>query len=261
MDAWLAMHSSDGTDNSNPFRQQLREAVADYALETGGGELPTAHFRDWLAEWGREARRRQSGLLLLTAHRAKGLEFDHVAVLDGDWEFNATTEDRDAIRRLYYVAMTRARKTLLLARLDTIRPSLLDSLADGPHLLRRQPVQLAPPPPELSKHYAHPSLKEINIGHAGRRDPGHPIHAALARLQPGAPLALQLLEGAWHMIDSHGQIVGKMARDFAPPAESKAIPARVRCILRWDKDHTDAKYGVPRCEQWEIPLPELILGE
>ena len=37
-------------------------------------------------EWGREIRRRQRGLLLLTAHRAKGLEFDHVVVLDGGWD-------------------------------------------------------------------------------------------------------------------------------------------------------------------------------
>ena len=68
-----------------------------------------------MAEWGREARRRQTGLLL-TAHRAKGLEFDHVVVLDGDWLRSGANEDADATRRLYYVAMTRARKTLALAR-------------------------------------------------------------------------------------------------------------------------------------------------
>ena len=50
--------------------------------------------------------------MLLTAHRAKGLEFDHVAVLDGGWERVGRNEDKDAVRRLYYVAMTRYRKTL-----------------------------------------------------------------------------------------------------------------------------------------------------
>ena len=55
-------------------------------LETGeGAEVLVDHFIEWLAEWGREVRRRQRGLLLLTAHRAKGLEFDHVVVLDGGW--------------------------------------------------------------------------------------------------------------------------------------------------------------------------------
>ena len=54
-------------------------------LKTDGAELPVEHFLEWLAEWGREVRRRQTGILLLTAHRAKGLEFNHVAVLDGNW--------------------------------------------------------------------------------------------------------------------------------------------------------------------------------
>ena len=52
----------------------LQEGVAEYALETGGSETAVDSFMEWLAEWGREVRRRQRGLLLLTAHRAKGLE-------------------------------------------------------------------------------------------------------------------------------------------------------------------------------------------
>ena len=76
----------------------------------------TVHFIEWLAEWGRQIRRRQRGLLLLTAHSAKGLEFDHVIVLDGGWKQpGGGNSDADEERRLYYVAMTRAKKTLALA--------------------------------------------------------------------------------------------------------------------------------------------------
>ena len=63
-----------------------KQAVGEYELETGGVETARDHFIEWLAEWGRDYRRRQRGLLLLTAHRAKGLEFDHVMVLDGGWD-------------------------------------------------------------------------------------------------------------------------------------------------------------------------------
>ena len=76
----------------------LQDAVAEYALETGDSESPVDHFIEWLAEWSRDVRRRQRGLLLLTAHRAKGLEFDHVVVLDGSWDRIGTGEDRDAPR-------------------------------------------------------------------------------------------------------------------------------------------------------------------
>ena len=111
LQAWLAGQAP------NPWIELLQEAVAEYALETGGSETPVESFIEWLAEWGREVRRRQRGLLLLTAHRAKGLEFDHVVVLDGDWARVGKDEDADAPRRLYYVAMTRAMQTLTLMRL------------------------------------------------------------------------------------------------------------------------------------------------
>ena len=76
-----------------PWIELLREAVDEHALETGGGsEVPVGHFVEWLAEWGRDVRRRQRGLLLLSAHGAKGLEFDHVAVLDGGWDASARTK-------------------------------------------------------------------------------------------------------------------------------------------------------------------------
>ena len=60
-----------------------------------------AHCIEWLAEWSRDVRQRQQGLLLLTAHRAKDLEFDHGAVLDGGWDRIQQEEDPDPQRRLY----------------------------------------------------------------------------------------------------------------------------------------------------------------
>lgn len=50
--------------------------------------------------------------LLLTAHRSKGLEFDHVVILNGGWKALSKGEDGEAPRRLFYVAMTRARRSL-----------------------------------------------------------------------------------------------------------------------------------------------------
>ena len=63
-----------------------------------------------------------AGFLLLTAHSAKGLEFDHVVVLDGDWNQPGGGNDADEQRRLYYVAMTRAKKTLALACFEKPNP-------------------------------------------------------------------------------------------------------------------------------------------
>ena len=76
------------------FRSCLRDAIAAFAEETQDAEVSLPWFRDWLTEWGRASRQRQTGVLLLTAHRAKGLEFDHVIVLDGEWR-RQNGEDAD----------------------------------------------------------------------------------------------------------------------------------------------------------------------
>ena len=154
--------------SEGPWIELLREAVAEYKLETGGAETAAEQFVEWLAEWARDVRRRQRGLLLLTAHRAKGLEFDHVVVLDGNWDRVGRDEDADAPRRLYYVAMTRARQTLTLARLPG-QNRLQDALRGITSVCRREPVQLPPAAPELARRYRRLSLRDVFLSFAGYR--------------------------------------------------------------------------------------------
>ena len=113
----------------------LREGLDDLFHELGDREADRNDIMEWLAEWGRDARKRQTGLLLLSAHRAKGLEFDYVVILDGGWGRPSNGEDRDAERRLYYVAMTRARRSLALLSMGARHP-FIDSL-EGPAVAYR----------------------------------------------------------------------------------------------------------------------------
>ena len=176
----------------NPWIELLGEAVEEHALESGGTDTPVGHFIEWLAEWGRDVRRRQRGLLLLTAHRAKGLEFDHVVVLDGGWESTGKGEDADAPRRLYYVAMTRARRTLALMRFEP-GPNLPHRPAPRPPF-RPEPYSLPdaaaphrveePPPPPYSRR-PHPLQDALPDGPAV-------LHRAPAELElPPEPPALE----------------------------------------------------------------------
>ena len=170
-----------------PWMELLSEAIEEYDLETGGGENSVEQFNEWLAEWGRDARRRQRGLLLLTAHRAKGLEFDHVVVLDGGWDRVGRGEDPDAPRRLYYVAMTRARQTLTLARLPGPH-RLQDALKDAPFVLNRQPPYTLPAAAaELARLYRRLSLRDVFLSYAGiqaPRRPGAPRHCLFVTRRP-----------------------------------------------------------------------------
>ena len=202
---------------SDPWHDLLRQAIEEHELETGGGEMPVDHFIEWLAEWGREIRRRQHGLLLLTGHRAKGLEFDHVAVLDGGWNRIGADEDPDAPRRLYYVAMTRAQQTLTLAHFQEPH-GLLEALSDNRSVVRREPVELPPGPEALGYRYVRTRLQDVDLGFAGRRGDRHPVHRSIAALSPGDPLDTRIVDqGYWELLDRRGTIVGRLARSFKPP--------------------------------------------
>ncbi len=254
MQDWLAVH----TLADNPHHALLADALADYALETGAAELPLAHFREWLAEWGRDVRRRQQGLLLVSAHGAKGLEFDHVVVLDGDWF--GMDRDAAAVTRLYYVAMTRARQTLSLCHLGAGRHPLLENLTAGAHLLARPATDLAAPPRELFRRHIRPPLADIDIGYAGRRPASAALHAAIAHVQPGAELRLVADTNRWRLLDSHGAQIGQMAKSFVPPAGMDCIAAHAAAVLVRHKVDADPKYGEPRCARWEVVVPEFVFA-
>ena len=143
---------------SSPWHDLLRQAVEEHALETGGSGDAGGPLHRMAGGVGTgDTPSSSAACLLSTAHRAKGLEFDHVAVLDGGWDRVGNGVDKDAPRRLYYVAMTRARLTLTLARFDESHV-FLDALAGHPSVMRHKPADLPPASASLGYHYVHAQL-------------------------------------------------------------------------------------------------------
>ncbi len=244
---------------SDPWHDLLRQAVEEHALESGGGDTPVDHFIEWLAEWGQGIRRRQRGLLLLAAHRAKGLEFDHVAVLDGGWDRIGRDEDPDAARRLYYVAMTRARRTLTLARLDGSH-GIQDALLGHAATIRREAAVLPPCSGAVEYRHVRPALQDVDLGFAGRWRAGNPIHRAIAALSVGDPLDPRVEEnGRWVLLDRAGRAVGRLANSFKPPPGTRCRSAMVFAVVDWSREASEPKYhGATRCDAWEVVVPELV---
>ncbi|MCC5870300.1 MAG: ATP-dependent helicase, partial [Gammaproteobacteria bacterium] len=250
---WLAKQPA------GPMWSQLVEAIDEYALEAGEDEQPVARFIEWLVDWGRESRQRQTGLMLLSAHRAKGLEFDHVAVLDGEWGSRSRGEDPDAPRRLFYVSMTRARQSLLLAAMSH-RSALLAALQEGPELVRRQLQAPAEVAPEVYRRRKLLSLSDVNLSFAGRYSDGHKVHRCIAMLKPGDPLVLAQQAGGWALRDSQGNPVGRLAKAFRMPGGMRVLSASVAAVLvRFAEDSAAEYRDRLRAERWEVVLPELVL--
>ena len=243
---------------SNPWTEMLRQAVEEHSLETATADVPATSFIEWLAEWARDARRRQHGLQLLSAHGAKGLEFDHVVVLDGGWDRVSRGEDPDAPRRLYYVAMTRGRQTLALARLPGPHP-FQDALRDNPSVHWRDPVTLSPPTPDLARRYRRLTLRDVYLSFAGYKPPSDPTHRAIAELTPGDQLRVRQQSDRWELRNYEGVKVGILASKFNAPTDMRCTGATVLAIATWSRDRSDPQYQQHlKNDTWQVVIPELV---
>lgn len=239
----------------NKWVSLLAEGIADLARELGTGTMPVPDIIEWIAERARDTRGGQRGLLLLTAHRAKGLEFDHVIILNGDWRTPSRNEDPDAPRRLFYVAMTRARQTLTV--LTNGPHHLLD--ADAPSVLRRRVAVDAATNLPAGDIYVLPSLGLVDLSYAGRLRAGHECLAAISDAQVGDPLTLVSREGKWFLRDSDGRLLGRMANAWKPPKGHVFETGQVGAVVHWRKvDNKEEFYGTLRRDSWETVLPELV---
>ena len=259
-----ALHVSDLADwvESQPdggWWSILREGVDDFVREIGSRETDRKDVLEWLAEWSRDIRRRQSGLLLLSAHRSKGLEFDDVVVLDGGWEKRSLGEDRDAARRLYYVAMTRARRGLTLMTLGS-RHAILDRTDDAAFLIRGRrygKVDVA----ACRKIYRVLDLSEVDLSFAGRLRDGHVTLEALARLKTGDPLVLRQLGDRWMVTDRYDAPVCRLARKFSPPPGAIFLHGSVYAITTRAREDSNEEYQAQlKQDTWSVVLPELVFG-
>ena len=189
------------------------------------------------------------------------LEFDHVVILDGKWSSASQGEDPDAPRRLYYVAMTRARLTLTLAKTRNSNPFLQD-LVDHASVLVRPGLEHIPPAPhQVSRSYLRLSLRDVQLSFAGYRSPNHPIHKAIAGLSAGDPLNVNTDRSPWEVSTSEGITVGRLAQAFGPPPETGDVSATALAIARWSKTKSEATFHDRlRTDEWEVVIPEIVTG-
>lgn len=148
---------------------RLIEGLRRYAEKS-----PTTDLGEWIAEL-EQARQEGSAhqaasagaqVVILTVHAAKGLEWDWVGVYglnEGDFPYTSgfsrlTPAEEEAERRLFYVAITRARHWLVLARSENASQpsrflqeaaiddaSQLAKLLEQPDKVDKKPLQVTSP--------------------------------------------------------------------------------------------------------------------
>jgi ATP-dependent DNA helicase RecQ len=252
---------------ANPWVEFVHRQAEAWGLETGGTELPAAVALEFLLEACAESRRDGGpghGIALGTVHAAKGTEHDHV-LLVGAWALPPEPRLREEARRVFYVGMTRARKTLAVVRCGGPGPSCADVL-EGPAVVRDPAPELGPVPTLPRWVYEEVGLDHLDLGFAGRYGPDHPVHAALAALQTGDRLrAVGMDAGGLALADRSGVVVGRFSRQGVERWGGRAGSIReIRVVAmiqrRAEQDPDPERQQAYRVEEWEYPAIELVVG-
>ena len=181
-----------------------------------------------------------------------------MVILNGGWDCPSPNEGADASRRLFYVAMTRARRSLAV-------------LAEGPHpflqskgdeALQRTLLVDDGALPHGQLRYQSGDPKLVDLSFAGRLMADNPSLAATAAAQVGDPVALKNTHDGWLILNAMGVVIGRMARAFTPPIGAKFHYGEITAILRWRKSDNEESYHfkLQRAE-WEVILPELVFEQ
>ncbi|WP_028453000.1 RecQ family ATP-dependent DNA helicase [Chitinilyticum aquatile] len=240
----------DGSDDPE-WLTFFDSAAEQLKAEFGDCTLAIPLLVNWLYDYARECRHSgKRGLYLGTVHSAKGLEFKHVAMLDGAWN-----EASDEERRLFYVGMTRAMETLTLCQFEQHRHPFIKALNGYEMLVRPQAFT---PLPQLNLRYHQLSLKEIDLGFAGRHHSADAIHQHLSGLRVGDRLTLQTeTSGRCLFINQQGVVVGRSSKAFKLPEHLHE--SEVAAILLRDKvDQEDQYQSSCKVERWGVIVPRVI---
>jgi ATP-dependent DNA helicase RecQ len=187
----------------------------------------------------------------MTVHGAKGQEFRHVIVMDcADWRWDGEDE-----RRLLYVAMTRARQTLVLMRAEGGRNPYLVDLRTVDGVCDLLPAVRPQHRPELDRRYVNLGPAEVDIGFAGRFGAGDPIHGHITSVDPGDEIAVD----GRQLRTALGTLVGRLSRK-ADLGSGRIQRAVVSGILMRSREQSQAEFlDAVKVDRWETVLAEVTI--
>ena len=111
----------------------------------------------------------------------------------------------------------------------------------------------------MSRRYRTLTLKDVDLGFAGRKPPNNPTHRSIRTLAPGDPLQAHRRRDRWELLDNTGVPIGALARSYETPDNLPCAEARVAAIATWNKNRSDPQYRQHlHRDQWEVVIPELI---
>lgn len=251
----------------SPAGKLLEEIAREFYGETSGIEQSCADILDFFYEALHEHKRRGSngiGVQLSTAHKAKGLEFDCVLILDGSWCQNIrSVAEMEEARRLYYVSMTRACKSLNLFQQVGYRTQFINEIPmEIRHERRLSPI--IKDAQSLRMQCDLISLEDLWINYAAYLQKGDSRLKALKAVQSGDKVTLhheQQSENRSRLVikDSKGNTLAALSKrgyaKWLPKLDHIEKIVVVGVHIREREDGEGDNTGAH--ESWSIPIFEV----
>ncbi|WP_051305435.1 RecQ family ATP-dependent DNA helicase [Desulfogranum mediterraneum] len=248
------------------WQDNARQLIREWQEESHDTPQPVSLIQDYLyealADQGR-SKNLNNGIFLSTIHSVKGLEFDHVFLLGGQRQGLQGAELEEE-RRLSYVGMSRARRSLSLFALDQgNNPQITELDRDlGRETLCRRRLSPVAKSAHPEYHYQLLGMKELFIDFAGFRPQGHPVRKAIAGLQSGTLLTARRQREQIELLDSSGIAVARLSRAarmaWWEQLEEISEIRVVALVRRYLEDIREPSFQ-KRCHgpSWEVPLVEI----
>ncbi len=246
----------------NIWQKNLRSLIMEWQNETNNSPQPIGRVENYFYESlvdQHRSRNLENGIFLSTVHSIKGLEFDHVFILDGNWK-KKRGEELEEERRLYYVAMSRARETLQLFDIDG---------SQNPHikLLNNESIITRQFSPVHKQHRQVPcyellGMKDLFIDFAGKNQDSHPINSAIRELTTGSRLTINGKNNGLYLFNNAGITVARLSKTAQERWQSREDTIKditvIALACRYKTDIKDLEYQ-KRCrsDSWEVPVVEL----
>jgi len=256
------IQEKEDTNTANEWHQLLNEVNSEWYGETANYErdamLAVEFFYDALQDTGLDSQL-GTGVYMSTAHSAKGLEFKHVIIADGNWHSrsNNTIEEE---RRVFYVAMTRAKETLSILEMAESN-NIHTPLLTGKSIVRVKANNTINIADEiLKRQYNIIGMDDVFINYAGLRDQKTRLHKELDKLKTGDPLQMKEEDGEILLVTSKGFPLISLSKTGVSKWENRLnsiINIKIKAItIRNKEDAVDFKMET-RVAQWKIPICEV----
>ncbi|MEN8255308.1 MAG: RecQ family ATP-dependent DNA helicase [Verrucomicrobiota bacterium] len=261
-------HGMEIYEANSPWCRMMDDILVEWEDVTGNNARMPAEAVEFIYEALHELQRDSFAgdkVYLSTVHAAKGLEFDHVAML-GNWSEQAAVEKQEEERRLYYVGMTRARKSLVLCELKGVQNPFTSKL-DGSGLRRVKAGALSQPPDdELRLHYSLLDLSDIWIDYPATAPNAGYVRQEIIRLTSGSLVFLDKGEGDNRVFikNEKGYKIGALSKTASCEWEcclSLVKEVRIHSVVVWRTEFMDHVPAGNCPDEWEVPLLEVVWAD